>query len=128
MNDSNVSSESSDDECSVYESKTNDDKHHSKRSLNLREPRKQINESQKYHHENSDEQEKLTENLNQQDKTQKQRRVESYGDSNATRSKSTKRKQPHSNYTMDLAAVEVQHKVYHHPKPVMVVIRISKYR
>ena len=58
MNDSNVSSQSSDDECSVYECKSNDDKRKTKRPLNSRVPRKQIKESQKHHHERSDDQEK----------------------------------------------------------------------
>lgn len=77
VNDSNDSSQSSDDECSVYESKSNDDKHKSKRSLNSRAPRKLLSKSQKHHHEKSDEQEKPPENI--------------------TRSKSTKRKKLHSN-------------------------------
>ena len=79
VNDSNVSSQSSDDECSVYECKPNDDKRKTKRPLNSRVPRKQIKESQKHHHERSDDQEKSPKDI--------------------TRSKSTKRKQPHSNYT-----------------------------
>ena len=79
VNDSNVSSQSSDDECSVYECKSNDDKRKTKRPLNSRVPRKQINESQKHHHERSDDQEKSPKDI--------------------TRSKSTKRKQPHSNCT-----------------------------
>ena len=71
VNDSNVSSQSSDDECSVFECKSNDDKRKSKRPLNLQVPRKQIKESQKHHHERSDDQEKLPKDI--------------------TRSKSTKR-------------------------------------
>ena len=58
VNDSNISSQSSDDECSLYECKSNDDKRKTKRPLNSRVPRKQINESQKHHHERSDDQEK----------------------------------------------------------------------
>ena len=79
VNDSNVSSQSSDDECSVFECKSNDDKRKSKRPLNSRVPRKQIKESQKHHHERSDDQEKSPKDI--------------------TRSKSSKRKQLHSNRT-----------------------------
>ena len=79
VNDSNVSSQSSDDECSVFECKSNDDKRKSKRPLNSRVPRKQIKESQGHHHERSDDQEKSPKDI--------------------TRSISTKRKQLHSNRT-----------------------------
>ena len=79
MNDSNVSSQSSDDECSVFECKSKDDKCKSKRQLSSRVPRKKIKEPQKHHHERSDDQEKSPEDI--------------------TRSKSTKRKQLHSNRT-----------------------------
>ena len=53
VNDSNVSSQSSDDESSVFECKSNDDKRKPKRPLNSRVPNKQIKESQKHHHERS---------------------------------------------------------------------------
>ena len=79
VNDSNVSSQSSDDECSAFECKLNDDKCKSKRPLNSRAPRKQIKEFQKYHHERSDDQEKSPKDI--------------------TRTKSTKRKQLHRNRT-----------------------------
>ena len=49
VNDSNVSSQSSDDECSVYECKSNYHKRKTKRPLNSRVPRKQIKESHILH-------------------------------------------------------------------------------
>ena len=83
------------------------------------------NKSQKYHHEKSDEQEKLTEDLNQQDKTRNKEEWKAM----ATLMQLEAKVLNETNCTVitlwHLPAVEVQHKIYHHPNPVMVVIHVQ---